>query len=192
MTTSMRRLLPAILAGGILISACSASRGGGGATPAEPLPSPTPSSVPGGSGDASSGGGDGSVGGGVVTSPPMSDGSTLPGSGGPTLVVPKPGRLDVHPVGAAAIDAKVDGRRVIVTLSWWSGVEPCAVLDSVTQVRTGTSIVLTIREGADKLDVPCPAIALLKGTIVDLGELAPGSYTITAGGDAPPVRIVVS
>ena len=39
---------------------------------------------------------------------------------------------------------------------------------------------------------PCPEIALLKGTIVDLGELAPGSYTITAGGDAPPVRIVVS
>jgi hypothetical protein len=107
------------------------------------------------------------------------------------MLVPRPGRLDVHPVGASTIQARVDGRRVTVKLTWWSGVAPCSVLDSVGEARTGRSILLTIREGADQRGVACIELAMLKGTVVDLGELAPGTYTIAAFGDAPPVEVVV-
>ena len=109
----------------------------------------------------------------------------------PTFVVPKPGRLQVHPVDAATIEPRLVGRRVFVKLTWWSGVEPCSVLDSVGVARTGNAIDLTIREGADRLDVACIEIALLKATVVDLGELAPGTYTISAGAQATPVQVVV-
>jgi len=108
------------------------------------------------------------------------------------MVVPKPGRLDVHPVPAGTIEATVTGRRVQVRLTWWSGVEPCSVLDSVGVARTGTDISLTIREGADQLGVACIEIAMLKGTLVDLGELPVGTYTISAGDQAPPVQVTVS
>jgi len=33
------------------------------------------------------------------------------------------------------IDAALDGRRLFVRLIWWSGVEPCNVLDSVVNVN---------------------------------------------------------
>ena len=89
------------------------------------------------------------------------------------------------------IEARVDGRHVMVRLTWWSGVEPCNVLDSVGVETAGSHIRLTIREGADQRDVACIEIAMLKATVVDLGELAPGTYTISAGGDASPVQVVV-
>ncbi|MEO8228651.1 MAG: hypothetical protein ABI628_02695 [Chloroflexota bacterium] len=115
-----------------------------------------------------------------------------PGIGEPTIVVAKPGRLEPHPVGAIRIESRVNGRRVVVRLTWYSGVEPCSVLDTVGVVRTGNDIVLTIREGADKLGVACIELAMLKATIVDLGELEPGTYAISAGGDAPPIQVVVN
>lgn len=184
MTTSAR-LIVSIAAGVIVLAGCIASTGSGDATPGGPGPTVPPS------GDPTGGGSDGSVGTGVVVDPPSSAEPALPDLGTPTIVVPNPGRLDVHPVGATAIDARVDGRQVQVTLTWWSGVAPCAVLDSVAQVRTDRSIALTILEGADQRGVACIDIAMLKATVVDLGELDPGTYTITAGGDAGPVRIVV-
>ena len=108
-----------------------------------------------------------------------------------TIVTPKPGRLDVHPVGATTIEASVVARRVVARLTWWSGVAPCSVLDSVDVARTGSTIVLTIREGADQRGVACIELAMLKGALVDLGELDPGTYTISAGGEAPPIQVVV-
>jgi hypothetical protein len=39
----------------------------------------------------------------------------------------------------------------------------------------------------------CIEIAELKATIVDLGELEPGDYSIRAGeGEAPPITVTVS
>ena len=38
----------------------------------------------------------------------------------------------------------------------------------------------------------CIDIAELKATVVDLGVLAAGSWTIAAEGDAPPVTIDIS
>ena len=122
-----------------------------------------------------------------VPAPPISD----PAPPKATLVVPRPGRLASHPTGVAALEAHMEGTRAIVRLSWWSGVEPCTVLDSVVVVRTWSTIALTVREGADRLDVACIAIAQYKATVVDLGSLAPGTYTISAFGEAPAATLIV-
>ena len=167
------------------LTACSAT-GGRAPTPSNPTVTPTSpaSSEP-------------SVGDGGATStsappitvpaPPISD----PAPPKATLVVPRPGRLNTHPVRVARLDARVEGSQAIVRLSWWSGVEPCTVLDSVVVVRTGSTIALTVREGADRLDVACIAIAQYKATVVDLGSLVPGTYTISAFGEAPPATLIV-
>ncbi len=119
------------------------------------------------------------------------------GSGGvlpqprPTMVTPMAGLMDVHRVGATGLEASVDGSRLSVTVAWWSGVEPCNVLAGVDVARDGNTITLTVREGASRLDVACIEIAVYKATIVDLGELDPGEYTVAAFGDAPPVRVTL-
>lgn len=107
------------------------------------------------------------------------------------MVTPMAGLMDVHRVGATALEASVDGSRLSVTVAWWSGVEPCNVLAGVDVTRDGNTITLTVREGASRLDVACIEIAVYKATIVDLGELDPGEYTVAAFGDAPPVRVTL-
>ncbi len=194
MKTNVRAVALGVIAT-LLLAACAAAP-----VPTNPTqPSPADPNAPigsepgGGGSGAGSGGGSGGAPGSGITIPDF----PLPGGGGqpgenPTIVVPKPGRLNVHPVGAAKIEARVDGRRVLVRVSWWSGVEPCSVLDSVLVERNGTNVTITIREGADRLDVACIEIAMLKATIVDLGELELGTYTISAGGDASPIQVTVS
>jgi hypothetical protein len=169
----------------LVIGACSAGSPSGPSSPPASVP---PVASPGGG--AGGGGSTGQPGVGIDL--PALPWPADPGLGEPTIVVPKPGRLEPHPVGATRIEARVDAHRVVLRLTWWSGVEPCSVLDSVGVTRTGSDVVLTIREGADKLGVACIEIAMLKATIVDLGELEPGSYSISAGGEAPPVQVVVS
>lgn len=168
----------------LLLAACSAA-----AVPTSPTqPSPTDPNAP--IGTEPGGGGSVSAPGSGIPDFPLPSGGGQPDQN-PTIVVPRPGRLNVHPVGASKIEARVDGRRVLVQVSWWSGVEPCYVLDSVLVERNGTNVTITIREGADRLDVACIEIAMLKATIVDLGELEPGTYTISAGGDATPIQVTV-
>jgi hypothetical protein len=176
-----------VLAGLTIFAVAACTRSAGGALPTDvpAASSQPPSSSPGDAG----GGPDTGIG--QPVSPPSSG---IPGPGDPgnaTIVIAKPGRLAIHQVGASAIEPRVDGQRVTVKLTWWSGVEPCSVLDSVGDVRTGTQIVLTIREGADRLGVACIELAMLKATIVDLGKLDPGTYSIAAYGDIPPVEVVV-
>lgn len=173
-----------VLCGLVAIAGSACSSSGGLAIP--------PLTAPGGAGGGSVGsGGDPGAG---IDQPvvPVPSGQVPGGAGHATIVVPKPGRLDVHPVGASTIEAIVTGRKVSVRLTWWSGVEPCSVLDSVGVTRMGTDIVLTIREGSDQRGVACIELAMLKGTIVDLGELPPGTYTISAGGEAPPIQVALS
>ena len=77
-------------------------------------------------------------------------------------------------------------------VAWWSGVEPCSVLAGVDVARDGDTFTLTVREGsAAAPDTMCIEIAQYKATIVDLGELDPGTYTISAFGDAAPVTVTV-
>ena len=117
-TISRRLLLPGLTA--LTLAACTAT--GGGLASGSPAASPPPASTsPGGAGSEPNPGSGGTI------SPPASGEPSVPAPV-PTIVVPKPGRLDVHPVGATAIEARVDGRHVTVKLTWWSGVEPSGVL----------------------------------------------------------------
>lgn len=125
----------------------------------------------------------------VVSSPP--DAGVAPD--GVRVVVPRPGQLDVHDVSAESLTATVDGRRVSVAVDWWSGVEPCTILDTIVVASGESGFAITLREGRGPGEVACIAIAELHRAVVDLGELEPGTYTISdATGGAPPIEVVVS
>ncbi|HEX7951057.1 MAG TPA: hypothetical protein VF494_11955, partial [Candidatus Limnocylindrales bacterium] len=119
------RLAPTLALAAVLASCTSggtAATPGSAATPpviATPPPSAVPSEP--------------------VVNPP--DGG-VPG-GGDTVVVPKPGQLDVHPIAADSFAARVDGRHVILTITYTSGVEPCSVLDTIVVQRGEGSFAIT-------------------------------------------------
>jgi hypothetical protein len=133
------------------------------------------------------------------TDPDASAISTVPGDDMPRdptggqITVPKPGQRDIHAIAAQTLTATVTGRRVMVSIAYTSGVEPCNVLDSII-VKTGPqSFEITLREGHGPEDVACIDIAQFKRTVVDLGEVAPGTYEITDGvGGAAPISVTVA
>ena len=101
--------------------------------------------------------------------------------------------MDVHDVSVEQLTARVAGRHVVVNARWWSGVEPCNVLDSVGVKRDGTTITVAVREGTSARDAMCIEIAMLKVVAIDLGDLEPGNYTIVASqGSAPAISVQVS
>jgi hypothetical protein len=164
------------------------------ASPAASAPAPTPvpgstdSPAPSPDDPVSGGGSDPNAGTGSGGDPGIVD----PGEPEPTIVAPGAGLTGVHPVGAAKLETAINGRDLAVRVSWWSGVAPCNVLAGVDVARDGTTFTLTVREGsAAAPDTACIEIAQYKATIVDLGELEPGSYTITAFGDAAPVTVTI-
>jgi hypothetical protein len=108
-----------------------------------------------------------------------------------TNVVPRPGRLDPHPVNVQLVRAAVDTNGLHVELRWWSGVEECYATDSVTVDRddAAKTLRLTVLEGSNAVDLPCIDIGVLKATVVDLGALPAGTWTISAEGDAPTITI---
>jgi hypothetical protein len=110
------------------------------------------------------------------------------------VVTPKPGQLDVRAIPAQTLSATVDGRRVTLTIDYTSGVEPCYILDSIV-VAVGAdarTFAVTLREGHGPGDVVCIEIAESKRAIVELGELAPATYTISdATGGAAPITVTV-
>lgn len=148
---------------------------------------------PGGGGGGVDGGGGGG-GGGVIVDPVPGGGGDPGGDMRPSIEKPVPGQLNPIPASVWKMEPSIDGRHATVLLSWWSGPAPCSVLDSVDIVRDGTTITMTPREGADPAageQVACPAIAMLRGTIVDLGELQPGTWTLIANGDLAPITITI-
>ena len=110
------------------------------------------------------------------------------------IVVPKPGQLDVRAIPARTLSAAAAGRHVTLTIDYTSGVEPCNILDSIVVAvgADGGTFAITLREGHGPQDVMCIEIAESRRAIVDLGDLAPGTYTIsdTTGG-ATPVTVTV-
>jgi hypothetical protein len=177
------RALLALLAVSLLISACA-----GPAAPSAPPSSAPPSASPGGSaGGSDPGTGSGEPIGGVPGDPGVVD------PGLPMLVVPKPGQLNVHPVKVQEMDVRVDARHAVLNARWWSGVEPCSVLDSVAWKRDDKTITISVREGSGDGDLICIDLAVYKVVAIDLGELEPGQYTVVAGdGDAAPITFTVS
>ena len=152
--TTIRRLAD-LLVIAALVAACSSSAAasrapsGAGAAPVAPTAAP-------------------SDGDGTATSPEQPVGTGIPhvepGPGGATFVTPKPGQLDLHPVAMDSIAATVDGRHVVVTATWWSGVEPCNTLDTIVVARGDGTVTITLREGHGPGEVACIDIAQLKGT----------------------------
>ena len=199
---SVRLALPALLVLAVLgctVGPGGVARAGDGPTAAPPSNPPASGSPDAGSG---TGGGIGTGGGSVgddpigigdpigSDGPDPSAGLSAP-AGSPTLVEPVPGRLQLRPTPATSLAARIVDGRVLARLTWWSGVAPCSVLDSVRVGRADRRIELAIIEGADRLDVACIEIAMLKTTEVDLGVLAPGDWVISAVGPAEPVTITV-
>ncbi len=77
---------------------------------------------------------------------------------------------DVRPVPFESAVPEGDGTRVRVT--WWSGVEPCYVLDHVDVAEDAAAVVITVYEGRDPAagDVACIELAVQKSTLVTLVE----------------------
>ena len=176
------RRLAGLLTVVLLAAACSA--GTGGASPAASNHAPS-SAPPSASLDPNAP---------VGTDVPPSDGTGGGSDGGAGgFVEPKPGQLDVHPVKLDGLSATVDGRHVVVTAAWTSGVEPCYVLDSIVVATGDHAFTITVREGHGPEDVACIEIAQMKQSRIDLGDLEPGTYTIDdSQGGAAPIEVTVS
>jgi len=89
---------------------------------------------------------------------------------GAQKVEPTPGMSDLYP---RAFDKAVvgnDGRTL--TIFFWSGVEPCYVLDHVDVDYGPNAITVTLFEGHDASagDIACIEIALLKKVVLQLDE----------------------
>ena len=200
-----RRTLSFALPLVLVIAACGSAAAPSPTAPPS-TPQPTPTAVPGvgqepGGGigiDPGNGGGGGSDpgkpgnggGGGVVLPPNPNDNPFL---GDATNVVPVPGRLNPHPVNVGLLRAEVTDDGVVAELRWYSGIEECYTTDSVgiEKDEAAKTIKLTVIEGTNQGDMACIDIAMLKATVVDLGTLAAGTWTISAEGDAPPISLEV-
>ncbi|WP_433221718.1 hypothetical protein [Microtetraspora malaysiensis] len=93
--------------------------------------------------------------------------SDLPASTGATAPVkPKGGTVDPRKVRWTSAKPIRNGRYLRVT--WWSGVEPCTVLDRVRVKETRKKVTVTLYEGRGKDAQMCVMIAVRKSTIVKL------------------------
>ncbi len=173
-----------------------------------PRPSPTP--VPGigvtdGTGmiDPGGGGGSGGGSGGTGTGGNTGGGIVFPIPPGPKIdplvgaakyLQPAAGLINQHVVNVQLVRALVanDGTAT-ADLRWWSGVAPCNQLDSIKIERddAATTIRLKVIEGSGPGEVACIDIAQLSAAAVDLGKLASGTWTISAEGDAPAIKLDV-
>ncbi|HET9755497.1 MAG TPA: hypothetical protein VFP66_03260 [Candidatus Limnocylindrales bacterium] len=161
---------------GLLAMALLAACASGGAAPSA-APTQPPSDAP-------------------VSAPP-NDGTGVnpnpdPGIGAKPIV-PKPGQaINVHPVVADTIAARVDGNRIIVTVTWTSGVEPCTILDSIVATKGDGTYTVTLNEGNSPQEIACIAIAEQHVTEFEIPDVAAGTWTIAdSGGVAPPVEVTV-
>ena len=205
LTRPSRRTFSLALPLVLVIAACG-SAAAPSTSPSAEVPQPTPTAVPGvGASPGGGGGSGGNTGGGTDPVNPGAGGGILfpiPIPPGPvdqgllglaTKVVPVPGRLNPHPVNVQLVRAAIDDGNAWAELRWWSGIEECYTTDSVQIARddAARTIKLTVMEGTNAGDVACIDIALLKSTLVDLGELAAGTWTIFAEGDAPVIMLEV-
>lgn len=140
-------------------------------------------------------GGSGTGGGASGPGNPVGGGGATPITGQkPSLETPVPGQLRPAAVNVWAMTPNVVGAHLTVLLEWWSGPPPCSVLDSVRVARDGRAITMTPMEGSDAATqgrVACPAIAMLHGTVVDLGIMPAGTYTLASHGDLAPIEITI-
>jgi len=130
-----------------------------------------------------------------VTAPPAdpsSDPSVEPPVGAKP-VVPRPGQaINLHPVTAESLSARVDGSTIVVKATWWSGVEPCTIFDSIVVDKGEGTYTVTLREGSSPEEIACIAIAEQHVTEFDIPDVAAGTWKIVdSGGTAPPVEVTL-
>ena len=114
--------------------------------------------------------------------PPAPD-EEPPGRNGPRQVEPQGNAVDPHPVDWES--AEIDRDTLTITLTWWSGVEPCTILDRV-DVDYGEDVVtVTVWEGLnpDAAAMTCIAMAEQKQVTVSLEEDI-GPRTLVDGAEA--------
>jgi len=170
MRTSLRATISIVVALGVLLVAAVAAATADGSPP-PPAAQEDPSG--GGTQPADPGMGGGAAGMCLEGTVDCVDTVVDPGgevpSGEPRIVGPRPGMVNVtaRPFDSATVGD--DGRTV--TIDFWSGVEPCYVLDHV-DVAYGGAVVITLFEGAEPTDEPvaCIEIAELKRVIITLDE----------------------
>ncbi|GIH69173.1 hypothetical protein [Sphaerimonospora thailandensis] len=94
--------------------------------------------------------------------------STAAPSGSPSPVTPVGHTLNTHKVPWVSATPSGDGRSLDVV--WWSGVEPCNVLDRVEVDEQADKVIVTLYEGQDPRspDAVCILIAIQKTTKVEL------------------------
>jgi hypothetical protein len=194
----LRRTLPGFLlavAAVATLSACGTVVTDPGPTPAV-TPKPTPTPAPGSTDNGTGGGGSdpGQGGGGIVIPGFPVDPNANPLLGDANYVSPGKDLANPHPINVQLVRAVVDADGVVtVDLRWYSGVAPCNQLDHVDIAKddAARTVRLTVVEGSGKGDVMCIEIAELRATLVDLGKLASGTWTISAEGDAPAIPLEV-
>lgn len=199
------------------VAACAGAGTGpttGSTAGPQATPQPTPTAVPGDPGAvASPGGGPGGIGGGTdpgsgggsggnVGSGILPPGLTFPIPPGPDqgllgearYLTPTQGLVNQHGASVQLVRAAItsDGK-TFVDLRWYSGVAPCTALDSIKVQKddAARTVHLTVMEGSGPGDQVCIDIAELHAVAVDLGVLASGTWTISADGDAPAIRLDV-
>ncbi|WP_336209800.1 hypothetical protein [Nonomuraea sp. LPB2021202275-12-8] len=94
--------------------------------------------------------------------------STTPPAKGPEEVKPVGDAVDTRKVRWTKAKPVSKGKKV--RLVWWSGVEPCTVLDRVKVKETKKRVTITLYEGASPKakNVSCIMIAVEKATTVKL------------------------
>ena len=164
-------------------------------------PKPTPTAVPGDPGlgggagtDPGSGAGSGGNTGSGIVIPLPPDPNQNPLFGDANYITAAAGLIDQRQINVQLLRAIVeDDGTVTAEPRWWSGVAPCNQLDHVDIVKddAAKTIRLTVFEGSGQGDVACIDLAELRATSVDLGTLAPGTWTLSAEGDAPAIKLDV-
>ena len=192
----------------LTLAACSGAAAGPSPSPAgtpgaAQTPPPNPTAVPGAPGGGTGGGTD-PGGGGTGGNP--GTGILPPGITFPVAPVPDDSLLgeakyltavedliNLRNVNVQLVRAAIADGKAFADLRWYSGVEPCNALDSVKVVTddAAKTVHLTVVEGSGPGDQMCIEIAELHAVAVDLGVLASGTWTISAEGDAPAIKLDV-
>lgn len=96
-------------------------------------------------------------------------GSETPEEPTPEIVEPRPGMTNLRPVSWEKAEA-LGERKVLIT--FYGGVEPCDVLDSVKVKYGASAVTISLFSGSDpkQPDAVCIQIAKLKAVEVDLSE----------------------
>ena len=112
------------------------------------------------------------------TSTPVAPGGGGPGTGAPQVVEPTPGMDNVRPT--AFDTATIGGDDTTMTIVFWSGVEPCSVLDHVDVSYAVDTVTVRLFQGSDPHagDVACIDIAVQKQVTITVDEPLAGRHIV--------------